>query len=46
MAEKEPGMRELIIGALLVAVAVLGYWYWESQSRILIKAPGVEIKAG
>lgn len=39
-------MRELIIGALIVVVAVLGYVIWENQNSVLIKAPGVEIKAG
>lgn len=39
-------MRELIIGALIVAVAVLGYVIWDNQHNVLIKAPGVEIKAG
>jgi hypothetical protein len=38
--------KSLIILVLLVAVAVLGYLYYErSQSGISIKAPGVKIEA-
>jgi hypothetical protein len=36
--------RSLVIGALVVAVAVLGYLYWDSQHNTVFKAPGVEIK--
>jgi hypothetical protein len=34
----------MLIGALMVAVAVLGYSYWDSQYNTVFKAPGVEIK--
>ena len=38
--------RSLLIGALVVAVAVLGYLYWDSQqSKVEINVPGVSIKA-
>lgn len=37
-------MRGFIIGALVVAVGVLGYLYWDSKQDTLVKAPGVEIK--
>jgi hypothetical protein len=37
-------MRGFIIGALVVAVGVLGYLYWDSQHNTVFKAPGVEIK--
>lgn len=37
-------MRGFIIGALAVAVGVLGYLYWDSEQNTLVKAPGVEIK--
>jgi hypothetical protein len=37
-------MRGFIIGALVVAVGVFGYLYWDSQQNTLFKAPGVEIK--
>jgi hypothetical protein len=37
-------MRSFVIGALLVAVVVLGYLYWDSQHNTLVKAPGIEIK--
>jgi hypothetical protein len=33
-----------VIGALIVAVAVLGYLYWDSRNNTLVKAPGIEIK--
>ena len=36
--------KSLLIGALVVAVAVLGYLYWDSQNNTIFKAPGVEIK--
>ena len=36
--------KSMLIGALLVAVAVLGYLYWDSQHNTIFKAPGVEIK--
>lgn len=39
-------MRGFIMGALVVAVGVLGYLYWDSQHNVLIKAPGAEIKTG
>ena len=41
---KEAIMRSFVIGALVVAVAVLGYLYWDSQQNTLVKLPGVEIK--
>ena len=41
---KEATMRGFTIGALLVAVAVLGYLYWDSHYNTVFKAPGVEIK--
>jgi hypothetical protein len=41
---REPSMRSFIIGALLVAVGVLGYLYWDSEHNTVLKAPGVEIK--
>ena len=37
-------MKSFVIGALVVAVAVLGYLYWDSQHNTIFKAPGVEIK--
>jgi hypothetical protein len=41
---KEAIMRSFVIGALVVAVGVLGYLYWDSQQNTLVKLPGVEIK--
>jgi hypothetical protein len=41
---REASMRSFIIGALVVAVGVLGYLYWDSEHNTLFKAPGVEIK--
>jgi hypothetical protein len=37
-------MKSFIIGALVIAVAVLGYLYWDSQHNTVVKLPGVEIK--
>jgi len=37
-------MRGFVVGALVVAVAVLGYMYWDSEHNTLFRAPGVEIK--
>ena len=37
-------IRGFVIGALAVAVAVLGYLYWDSQQDTIVKLPGVEIK--
>lgn len=38
-------MKSLIIGALLVAVAVLGYMYYEDQqSSVTVDLPGVKIE--
>ena len=37
-------MKSLVIGALIVAVAVLGYLYWDSRNNTIFKAPGIEIK--
>lgn len=36
--------KSLLVGALLMGVAVLGYLYWDSQHNTLVKVPGVEIK--
>jgi hypothetical protein len=36
--------RSMVIGALLIGVAVLGYMYWDSQHNTVVKLPGVEIK--
>jgi hypothetical protein len=36
--------KSLLIGALVVAVAALGYLYWDSQHNTVVKLPGVEIK--
>jgi hypothetical protein len=41
---KEAIMRSFVIGALVVAVGVLGYLYWDSRQNTLVKLPGVEIK--
>lgn len=39
--------KSVLIGVLAVALAVVGYLYWDSQrSRIEIRAPGVTIKGG
>jgi hypothetical protein len=37
-------MRGFVIGALVVAVGVLGYLYWDAHNNTVFKAPGVEIK--
>jgi hypothetical protein len=37
-------MNKFLIGALVIAVAVLGYLYWDSRENTVFKAPGVEIK--
>jgi hypothetical protein len=37
-------MKSFIIGALVIAVAVLGYLYWDSQHNTVVKLPGMEIK--
>jgi hypothetical protein len=37
-------MNNFLIGALVIAVAVLGYLYWDSRENTVLKAPGVEIK--
>ena len=34
----------MVIGALVIGVAVLGYLYWDSRENTLVKLPGVEIK--
>jgi len=36
--------KSMLIGALVVAVAVLGYLYWDSQQNTVVKLPGVTIK--
>jgi hypothetical protein len=41
---KEIIMRSFVIGALVIAVGVLGYLYWDSEHNTVFKAPGVEIK--
>ena len=37
-------MKSIVIGALVAAVAVLVYLYWDSQHNTIFKAPGIEIK--
>jgi hypothetical protein len=37
-------MRGFIIGALVVALGVMSYLYWDSEHNTVLKAPGVEIK--
>ncbi len=38
-------IKSLIIGALLIAVAVLGYLYYEAeQTKVKIDLPGVKIE--
>ena len=37
-------MKTMLIGALIIAVAVLGYLYWDSQNNTIVKVPGVTIK--
>jgi hypothetical protein len=32
--------KSILIGALLIVVAVLGYLYWDSQHNTILKAPG------
>jgi hypothetical protein len=41
---KEAIMRGFVIGALVVAIGVLGYLYWDAEHNTVFKAPGVEIK--
>jgi predicted negative regulator of RcsB-dependent stress response len=36
--------RSILIGALLIAVAIVGYLYWDSQQNTVVKLPGVTIK--
>jgi hypothetical protein len=36
--------KSVLIGALVIAVAVMGYLYWDSQQNTVVKLPGVEIK--
>lgn len=40
----EVEMRSFLIGALFIAVGVLGYLYWDSAHNTVFKAPGIEIK--
>jgi hypothetical protein len=40
----EVEMRSFLIGALFIAVGVLGYLYWDSEHNTVFKAPGIEIK--
>jgi hypothetical protein len=35
-------MRGFVIGALVVAIGVLGYLYWDAEHNTVFKAPGVE----
>lgn len=38
--------RSMIIGALIVAIAALGYFYYDSQrSQVRINSDGVKIQA-
>jgi hypothetical protein len=37
-------LKSFAIGALIVAVVVLGYLYWDSRTNTVFKAPGIEIK--
>jgi hypothetical protein len=37
-------MKSMLIGALIIAVAVLGYFYRDSQHNTVVKVPGVTIK--
>ena len=37
-------MQYLAIGALIVAMLMLSYLYWESHPNTVFKAPAVEIK--
>jgi hypothetical protein len=38
-------IKSLLIGALIVAVAALGYFYWERQRNTLeIKLPSISIE--
>ena len=40
-------MKAFIIGALVVAVAVLGYFYYQrTQNDVTIQLPKVELKLG
>lgn len=40
-------LKNVIIGVLAIAVAILGYLYWDSQrTRVDIRLPGVTIKGG
>jgi hypothetical protein len=41
---REATMKSFLIGALVVAVVVLGYLYWDREHNTIFKAPGVEIK--
>lgn len=34
--------RSMLVGILLVAV--VGYFYWDSQHNTVLKVPGVEIR--
>lgn len=39
--------KSVLIGVLVIALAVVGYMYWDSQrTGIEIRAPGVTIKGG
>jgi hypothetical protein len=41
---RRTAVKAFVIGALVVAVGVLGFLYWDSEHNTLVKAPGVEIK--
>ena len=47
MRDTSMDVKTAIIGVLAVAVAVLGYLYWDSQrTKVDIRLPGVTIKGG
>jgi len=37
-------LKSVVIGALVAAVVILGYLYWDSRTNTVFKAPGIEIK--
>jgi hypothetical protein len=36
--------KSMLIGALIIGVAVLGYLYWDGQHNTVLQVPGVTIK--
>ena len=36
--------KSMLIGALAIGVAAVGYMYWDSQQNTVAKLPGVEIR--